>query len=48
MHCDELGGAMAAHLDEWEERLDGCKGSEDVDIEDALELGQLSAGSEHG
>ena len=32
-----------AHLHERKEGLDGCEGSEDVDVEDALELGQISA-----
>ena len=45
-----LGGAGIVHLDEGKERLDGCEGSEDVDVEDALELVQfpVSGEGDHG
>ena len=40
-----MGRARIAHLNEREEGLNGCEGPEDVDIKDALQLGQLSTWS---
>jgi hypothetical protein len=43
----ETLGAGVAHLHQREKRLDGGEGSENINVEDALELGQLSASCDH-